>query len=257
MHGGIAHDALFADLFPSCLELRLDEADGVAVRIQKPRERGQNELERDERHVHRCEIQLIGDLLMREVAGVRALHTHHALVAAELPVELTVADVHGVDLFRAVLQHTVGEAAGRRADVGADAVRERDGKRLHRLFELESAAADIAQRVSAHLEHRVGGDRRAGLIDLLPVHIDDAAHDARLRLGARFGKAARNERDVQSFLCTHWQTSFAVRARLSASSPHWRYSSPTLPCSMNLRPRLQSMSLCGSRPSSARIAAMR
>ncbi len=97
----------------------------------------------------------------------------------------------------------------------------------------------------------------AGLIDLLPVHIDNAAHNARLRLGARFGKAARNERDVQSFLCTHWQTSFAVRARLSASSPHWRYSSPTLPCSMNLRPRLQSMSLCGSCPSSARIAAMR
>ena len=89
MHGGIAHDALFADLFPSCLELRLDEADSVAVRLQKPRERGQNELERDERHVHRCEIQLIGDLLVREIARVRALHTHHALVTAEPPVELT------------------------------------------------------------------------------------------------------------------------------------------------------------------------
>ena len=54
MHRGIAHDALFADLFPSCLELGLDQADGVAaLPAEAPTSAGQNQLERDKRHVHR------------------------------------------------------------------------------------------------------------------------------------------------------------------------------------------------------------
>ena len=58
---------------------------------------------------------------MVEIPCIRALHAHDALVGAQLPVELTVADIDSVDLFRAVLQHTIGKAAGRRADIGADA----------------------------------------------------------------------------------------------------------------------------------------
>ena len=106
----------------------------MAVRLQKPASAGRMSLSEINDTSTDAKSSSSGDLLVREIARVRALHTHHALVTAEPPVELTVADVHGVDLLRAVLQHTVGEAAGRRADVGADTVRERDGKRRHRLF---------------------------------------------------------------------------------------------------------------------------
>ena len=155
MHGGIAHDALFADLFPSGLELRLDEADGVRRPASAgPASAGRMSLSEINDTSTDCEIQLVGDLLVREIArrSCAPWHTTRSSLRS-LQCELTVADVHGVDLLRAVLQHTVGEAAGRRADVGADTVRERDRpKRRHRLFELEPAAADVAQRVAAHLD---------------------------------------------------------------------------------------------------------
>ena len=140
---------------------------------------------------------------MREVAGVRALHTHDARVAAEPPVELTVADVHGVDLFRAVLQHTVGEAAGGRADVGADAVRERDGKRRHRLFELQPAAADIWTRAAAHLDCRSYVNFKAGLVGFLRIDIDLTCHDGGLCLASRLAQAELDKQNVQPLFMLH------------------------------------------------------
>ena len=71
------------------------------------------------------------------------MHTTRGSLA-ELPGQLAVAHVHGVDLPGAVLQHTVRKAAGGGADVAADRNRSGSmGKVRHGLFQLQTAPAHI------------------------------------------------------------------------------------------------------------------
>ncbi len=63
-----------------------------------------------------------GTLVARQVAGVGFFVDHDAGVGAELPGELAVADVDGMDFRGAVGEQDVGEASGGCADVQADAI---------------------------------------------------------------------------------------------------------------------------------------
>ena len=102
MHRAVAHDALFADILSARLKLRLDKAHSPAAVPEKLSHNGQYLAKRDERNIHRGEIHLLGDLLVGHIAEVGTLHIDHALVAPELPCELAVADVDGVDLGSSV-----------------------------------------------------------------------------------------------------------------------------------------------------------
>ena len=117
MHMRLAHDALFADVFAPCLELRLDQSRDFPLRFQQGAHRRQHLRERYEGDVDGCEVDELTERLGRHMADVRALHVLHACVRAKFPRELTVADVDGVDLRRAVLQGAVRKAARRCADV--------------------------------------------------------------------------------------------------------------------------------------------
>ena len=83
------------------------------------------------------------------MARVRALEHDDARVGAQLRVELAVADVDRVHARGAALQQAVGEAAGRRADVEADAARGIEPERVERARELLAAARHVAPRCRA------------------------------------------------------------------------------------------------------------
>ena len=117
----IAHDAVVRPA-PAGLELRLDEGDDLAApgaRVE--RDRPEDEPERDERDVDDREGDRLREASRPSGPGVRPLHRDDARIAPQRLGELAAAHVESVDPARAALQQHVREAAGRRADVEADA----------------------------------------------------------------------------------------------------------------------------------------
>ena len=120
VYSRITDNTLFADFFASCLKLRLDQSCNFAVLFHQIPDRKQHLGQGDKRYVDRYEGRSLLDILRHDVTDVRALHTDNARIVPQLPVELAVTDIHGIYLDGAVLQHTVGKAAGGCSDIHAD-----------------------------------------------------------------------------------------------------------------------------------------
>ena len=108
-------------------------------------------------------------------------------------VKLAVADVERDHASGAALQETVGEAAGRGAEVEAVLPRGIDPERVERVRELLAAARDEPRR-PLDVELGVVRDLRARLLEA--GH--EPGEDERLRLGAALGEPALHEQDVES-----------------------------------------------------------
>ena len=201
MHLGVAHHAFLPDVAAPRLELRLDQRHDLSRVFQQMLRRLQHLLQGYERHVDRGEVQQFPNILGADVADIRPLHIHHPRVVPELPRELPVSDVDGIDLRRAVLERAVREAARGRADVGHDPARKGNPEDLQRLFELQPAPAHIGKRVAQNTELRILLHHRPGLVNLLPVHQDEARHQRRLRLLAALDEPALYQQYVQPFFC--------------------------------------------------------
>ena len=78
-----------------------------------------------------------------------------------------------------------------------------DAEVAQRLFKLQAAAADVGAGIAPQLYNGLVLDRRTGLVRFLPVDIDLAGHDERLRLASAVAQAALHENDIQSFLMLH------------------------------------------------------
>ena len=112
MGGRVADDTVFTHLLAASLELRLDEADAHCVGRRDGLRHREDMMQRDKRHIYAKKLNRLCQHVQRDIADVGALHVDDALVGAQAPCQLTVTDVHGIDLDRAVLQHTIGKAAG-------------------------------------------------------------------------------------------------------------------------------------------------
>ena len=197
MHLGVAHDAA-ARLGAAGLELRLDEHQrppGASAGTRAGERRGQRRTDADEGHVARHETRPERQLLAGKPSRVHALDHRHARVGAQPLVQLGPPDVERAHACRAVLQETVGEAAGRGSDVEALLVADIDGQDLDRVCELLAAARDETRALD---ELELGG-----IVDL-SARLREASHpagqDERLRLRARLGQAALHEQHVQPLL---------------------------------------------------------
>ena len=117
-------------------------------------------------------------------ALVWSLHDN-SRIRPKLPVELSRADIDGIDACGAALQQTIGESAGRRADIEADLASDIDAQNASSArIKLEAAAADkrqlFQQSQRLHREARSGPASRA----FLAVHQNVTGQDQRLRLSA-------------------------------------------------------------------------
>ena len=136
MHEGIAHNAVLSNARLPHLELRFNQSDDLPALGEKRPHDGQHLIQRDECHVDRGKIKRNAKHLRRHIADIGTLHVDDSRIRTQLPIELTVADIDRIDARGAVLQHTVGESARRRADVRRRLAREYDAERLYALGEL-------------------------------------------------------------------------------------------------------------------------
>ncbi len=178
--------------------MRLDERHELAV--QELHNGRQDELERDERHIDRNEVNRFVEVGRAEVARVHFLAIDHARVIAQRLVELPVADIDRIHLRRTVSQHDVGEASGRRTDVHAGLVAHVDFEPLESMGELHPASSYPGMLQGFDPEHVVLADGRAGFVDVLFIDEDPPRHDQRLCLRARVDETALDQSDVEALL---------------------------------------------------------
>src|SRR5215813_11680760 len=118
--GRIADDAALAHRLAPGLELRLDQRNQPGVPVRPRQRRRQRLAERDEADIGDDGADQFGDVARIERARIAALKRHHRRQPRQTRVQLTMADVDGVDPARAGFEQHLGEAAGRGADVESD-----------------------------------------------------------------------------------------------------------------------------------------
>ena len=128
-------------------------------------------------------------------ADVGALERRNGGVVPQASVELIAADIHGIDVRRAVLAHTVGKAAGGRADI--DTHRAVEPTPVQHLFQLIAAAADIARRGGAADDLVRRTDAGGRLADRAAVDRHRPGSEQLLRPLPPGGKAAAHQQRIQ------------------------------------------------------------
>jgi len=205
-----ADDASLADVLAAGLELGLDEDDGAALpgpprRNKRFEYSGKNKCGGDEGDIHGEEDGGIGGIGGEQRAGfeqtgVGALAQADARILAKFFGDLAVTRIDGEDGAGTVLQHTVGEAPGGGADVQAGAIGEVDRPVSERAFELEAAAADVAEVVAEQAQAGVTRYRRTGFIDALVVYQNAAGEDKSVGTFAGGDQAMLDQSLVQTKL---------------------------------------------------------
>ncbi len=211
MERGVAHHAAFADAARADLELRLDEGDEARRGAASASAAGSTVSRPMKLASQTMRVGRLGHLLRREVAGVAALAHDDARIVAQLPGELPVPDIDGIDASRAALQQHVGEAAGRGADVEGDGTGGVDAEMVERMGELDAAARHPGMIAPAQFERRFGGDADARLVEPAIAAPHRAGENQRLRLGAAVGKAALDQERIKPQFAAHPAFSAARR----------------------------------------------
>ena len=86
------------------LKLRFDQRDDSTGRAQQCNGGWQNFAQRDERAINHDQVRRregLREIRRRKMPGVGFFHHHHARVLAQLPGELALANIHGVDFLAA------------------------------------------------------------------------------------------------------------------------------------------------------------
>ena len=122
--------------------------------------------------------------------------------AAQARVQLPASDVDRIDAPRAAREQHLGEAAGRGADVEADAAGRIEPEMIERGRELHAAARHPGMR-RRRLQRGVGGDLLGRLGDGDAVGGHHAGGDRLLRLGAALEQAALDQQPVGAHALCH------------------------------------------------------
>src|SRR5439155_5755973 len=101
----------------------------------------------------------------------------NAWIAAQLPIELAMADVERDDVGRAAPEQHVGEAASRGPDVERGTAGDIDAENVERVCELDTAAPDVGMIRLDERQVRVRCDGRAGLRHDLAIDADESRQD--------------------------------------------------------------------------------
>ena len=120
--------------------------------------------------------------------------------------QLAATDIHGIDSPRAACEEDLGEAAGRGADIEADAaarIKHRiEAEVIERGRELHPAARHVrVRRLGA--QHRIGGDFLRRLRDDNLIRRHAAGGNGGLRFGAALEQAALDEQPIDANAASH------------------------------------------------------
>jgi hypothetical protein len=132
------------------------------------------------------------------VTDIGPFHHDHARIIAQYPCQLTVSDVDGIDTLGPALQEHIGEATGRGADVHRGYALDVYIEGIKSTFQLQSASADVWQRLGHQGDHHVGMHRRPGLGHDDAVHADPTTQDDGLSPSPTFSQFALHDQSIQS-----------------------------------------------------------
>ncbi len=196
----LPHDAVLADARPPDLKLRLCKADDASPGLEPGRRHGQDEAQGDEGHVDADEVGILRHLLARQVAHVETFQADDPLVRAQLPGQLPLPHVDGVDAGGPSLQHAVREPAGRGADVHADATPHGKRPQVERFLEFQAATPHVGQALLPYLDAGTWVHLVSRLVAQPAVHRHIPGHDR--GSGALPGgvQATGDEQDIKTLL---------------------------------------------------------
>ena len=140
-NGRIPDNSPFADRFRPGLELGLNQGDNIGVSAQPFSDSRKDQLERNERNIDDHQTNRLKQRI--QIASVGPFHDDDPFILAELPDQLPLPHVDGIDTGRATLQQDVGEAAGTRADIGRDPIGHIKPELFQRAGQLMGAASSI------------------------------------------------------------------------------------------------------------------
>ena len=197
MDSRVPYDAAGTDVVAACLELGLHQQHCVGARGEAGQDRRDGQAQGDEAEVCHQEAAGFGQEARIPGAEVHLLHGHYAGIAAQLPVELVGAHVHGVDPGGPPLQQAIREAAGAGASVEADSAGGIDAPKIQGPGQLQPTPAHEGQRVAPQADGGRLVDGRAGLSDGTVLHQHIPGEDAGLGLGPGLAKAQLDKQEVQ------------------------------------------------------------
>lgn len=192
----VAHDSTLANLTLADFELRLDQRCQMRARACKCERRGKDFFQTDKARIADNDIDRHGNMLGRQMTGVGAFKDNHTVVAAQLPVQLAIADIDRVDLFGATRQQDIRKSSGRRPDIKTGLPRNIDLECLQRAFQFEAATRHPRVLSTANDEFNICGNRRAWLVDPAITREDLAGPDQGLGLCPAFGEPSVDEQNV-------------------------------------------------------------
>ncbi len=111
------------------------------------------------------------------------------------------ADIDGIHFCCTIRQQHIGKPAGRAADIHRDGAVHLQLEMLDCVRELHAAARHPGMFLAAHRDFVIFGKFRACFIELLLTMIDEARHNQRLRLGARFREALGDKEKIEAKFC--------------------------------------------------------
>ena len=108
----VPHDPAFSDMLTAGFELRLDERDQLGLWDGECKGRRQYRGKADKARITCDGVDWLGDFLVGQIACVQPLVNNDPRIHAQLPGELAVADIDGMDALGAPRQQHIGKAAG-------------------------------------------------------------------------------------------------------------------------------------------------
>src|SRR5262249_52494432 len=222
----IVHDAFFR-VTSAGFELRLDQRQEMRRRSRECERRRPDELERDETGVDDDEVGPLGKPRRVEDANVGRFHGYDLCSPPQAWMHLAPPDIHGIDSPRAACQQDFSKAAGRGADIEADAaarIKHRiEAEVIERGRELHPAARYVSvRRLGA--QPRSGGNSLRRLRDANVVRRHAAGGNGALRLGAALEQTALDEQPIDANTASHANAPSAderVARRRSGTSAPW------------------------------------
>ena len=120
----------------------------------------------------------------------------HPRIAAQLPIDLAGAHIHGMHPEGAVLQQAIGESASGRSHIETDAAAGFDAETIESGGELETSAADVG-RSAQHLQVGVRGHALAGLLRFHAINQHFPGEHQSLPFLSRLGETAFGQHHVE------------------------------------------------------------
>ncbi len=221
MHGRIPDNSFFPYLLPPGLKLGLDQTDHLAPGSHQVPYHRQNLAQGNKGNINGYEGRSLCQLLRGQIANVGTLHTDYPGIIAQLPIQLTVADIHRIDLDRPILQHAVRKPSGGASHIHANLPCQAQSELFYRLGQLQTSPTDIGKRIP--LDRNGYRICKGGARFILPLSLYQhlACHDNGFGLLPGGCQISLHQHNIQTFLPSAFfcLSCHPIPPRLSSHSP--------------------------------------